>query len=509
MSNSVLAPGLARLPLALSALLVVQPTAASDSVRRYGTPSPGSDNIAPTIWVNSVPRPGNRDFALRVERSLGGTWTFPFYSPAAGDLTFGGVRFMVDLPSGVYGGAFFLPGSGSGAGAGNVPLPLPNAAQLVGLPIFVQAFTLDDFAANSLGLGATTGLRIVPALAEQLLVARSLSGSPDPQTTIDLVRNQVIDFDVTQCGDGRAAVYVQNGGAALVVDSAAARLRAFDATPPSPAALASFALLTEGQATAVAPTPDGSRAYVLNNSSASVAPIAALDVRSGATFGQAWPGGAIRLANVADALAMVFSGDSTVGYVGARGGSGAPGSVTKVDVRPGSATFHQQVARLQFPGQQVTGLALAGDGAVLCVGLVGGSQGGELALLDLATFTVIDVDAGAAGVQNLGGESSLPRTPLPAVLGQVAADPRGEEVYCASRGAIVRVNVARSLPVFRRVVTITDNLGGSVLVGALVVADAGDRLYVATPTQVVEIDAASRLSPRGWRISGAVGLAYR
>ena len=48
---------------------------------------------------------------------------------------------------------------------------------MVGVPIFVQAFTLDDFAANSLGLGATTGLRLVPALAEQLLVARSLSGS--------------------------------------------------------------------------------------------------------------------------------------------------------------------------------------------------------------------------------------------------------------------------------------------------------------------------------------------
>ncbi len=509
MSNSVFTSGRACLPLALAAFLVAQSAVASDSVRRYGTPSPGSDNIAPTIWVNSVPRPGNRDFALRVERSLGGTWTFPFYSRAAGDLNFGGVRFLVDLSAGIYGGAFFLPGSGSGAGAGNIPLPLPNEPEMVGVPIFVQAFTLDDFAANSLGLGATTGLRLVPALAEQLLVARSLSGSPDPQTVIDLVRNQTVDFDVTQCGDGSAIVYAQKGGAALVVDSAAARLRAFDATPPSPTALANFGLLTEGQAVAITLTPDGSRAYVLHNGTSSVAPIAAVDAREGATFGQAWPGGAIRLANVADAVAMVFSGDSAVGYVGARGGSGAAGSVTKVDVQPGSATFHQQVARLQFAGRQVTGLALAGDGAVLCIGLVGGSQGGELALIDLATFTVLDVDAGAAGVQNLGGETSLPRTPLPAVLGHVAADPRGEEVYCASRGGIARVNVARNLPVFRRVVTITDNLGGTVLIGALLVADAGDRLYVTTPTQVVEIDTVSRLSPRGWRISGAVGLAYR
>lgn len=488
----------------LLAGLVHAPIATQDSVRRYGGASTGSDGIAPTLWVNSAPRLGNGSFALRVERSLGGTWAFPFYAPAPDDFTVGGLRFCIATQRSVYGGAYFLPGSGSGAGAGNIPLPLPNAPQLLGQPLYVQAFTLDDFAANQFGLGATTGLRVVPALAEQLVVARSATGAPDAQSVIDLVANRVVTFDSTQFTGGRDAAYARSGALAMVLDPVPARLRVFDSTVSPPVADTNVTLLAEGQAVALAVTPDASRVYVLHNSAAASAPIVAYDLRDGTSFGQPWPGAAIRLSNVADAVAMVFSGDSRVAYVSARGGR-----VVKVDVRPGSPTFHAELARLDFAGRQAHGLGLVADGTVLCVALTGASRGGELALIDLATFTAIDVDATAPGVQNLGGEVSRPRAPLPNTLGALAADGRGEQVYVAALAAIARVNVARHLANFGAVTIIIDNIGPTQAVGDILVSDAGDRIYATTPTQVIEIEAATGLSPRGWPFRDAVALAYR
>src|SRR5690606_26149008 len=108
-----------------------------------------------------------------------------------------------------------------------------------------------------------------------------------------------------------------------------------------------------------------------------------------------------------------------------------------------------------------------------------------------------------------GGETSVPRTPLPAVLGSCIADPRGEELFCASLGAVVRAHVAEDSPAFRRVTTLAANLAPAQLVQHLALSDAGERLYVATDVHVVEFDTARLTSPRAWPIVGATGLALR
>lgn len=495
----------------VSAATLAVSLSAGDSVRRYGTPTPGSGDIAPTIWVNGVPRPGDAGFKLRVERALGGTWAFPFLSAAPGDLTYGGVRFLVDPSSAFYGGAYFLPGQGPGAGRGDVPLPIPNVVGLIGLAVFVQAFTLDDFAPNPLGLGATTGLRLAPAWPGAVFAARAVAGAPDPQSVVDLLGNQVVQYDSTRFTDGAALTLVHSGGTALALDPPARRLRIFDATVWPPAWRTDSALVAEGVAALVTPTLDGSRAYVAHTGVAgSSPPIVAYDVRKGPGFGLMWPGPPIRLTGVADAKAMVFTDDSETGFVAALGAlPGTPGSVSKVDVRPASATFHQQLARIDFFGRQVVDVAISADGAFLYLPLIATGQSGQLAVVDVATFSSIDQDPGAPGVQHLGGELSVARTPLPDVLGRIVADPRGDEVYCATTGAIVRVNVAPASPTFRSVVAIGDNLPAGELIATLVLSDAGERLYAATSTQVVEIDTTTLLSPRGWPMTGVVGLTFR
>ncbi len=496
--------------VAISCLLLSQLTIAGDSVRRYGSATPGSGNIAPTIWVNAVPRPGDANFKLRVARTLGGTWAFPIYSTGSADVDVLGLRLLVDATSAVYGGAYFISGQGAGGGAGDIPLPLPNNIGLVGQSLYVQAFTLDDFAPNPLGLGATPGLRLAPALSAQLLVARALPGSPDPQSVIQLVSNRVVSFDDSTFADGGATTFAQGGLVALALDPTSARLRIFDTLGETPVRQSSVALLPEGIASHIVLTPNGARAYVLETGSGNRLPITAYDARAGATFGQAWPAPPIRLENVVEANAMVFTFDSQTGFVAAKGQvAGTPGSVSRIDVHPTSATFHQQLARIEFPGFEVASIAISADGSTLYVPLVATGRPSEIAFIDVATFTRVDLDPAATGVQNLGGERSRPRTPLPDVLGRVAVDPRGEEIYCASLGAAVRVNVAPQAVAFRRVTTITDNIPATDLVGDIVVNDVGDFIYLTTSVRVVEIEAARLWSLRAWAMTGAVGLTLR
>jgi hypothetical protein len=501
-----------RLPVsfAVAVALSAGTTAAGDSVRRYGGPTPGSGGIAPTVWVNAVPRPGDPGFKLVVERTLGGTWAFPFVAPRAADFTHAGLRLLIDPSVALYGGAWFMNGSGPGNGRGDIPLPLPASVHLIGQPVHVQAFTLDDFAPNPLGLAASAGLRLVPALPAQLLVMRTLAGSPDAQGVIDLAANRVIAFGENRFADGRAATFAPAGRLALAIDPVPRRMRVFDCTTVPPVWWTDVPLAAEGTPEHVTLTPDASRAYVVHTGAAGMPPIEAFDVRDGPGFGQPWPGPPIRLAGVGDACGIAFDPDSRFAFVAARGtATGTPGSVSLVDVRPGSPTFHQQLARLEFPGRQATAIAIAGEPGTVFVPLVAPGRSAWLARLDAATFTPIDADPGTPGIQHLGGEVSLPRTPLPDVLGPLAADPRGEELYCGAVGAIVRVGVDPASPSFRRVVAITDNVRPADQVAAILLSDAGDRLYAITPLQVVEIDLRTLLSPRGWSVPGAVGLAFR
>ncbi|MEZ5963725.1 MAG: hypothetical protein R3F56_07750 [Planctomycetota bacterium] len=496
------------LPLLPLPLLTLAPRA-GDGVRRYGAGSPGSGNVEPTLWVSETPRPGNRAFKLRVERSLGGTWAFPFLSQQDADFVYGGVRFLLDTRSAIYYGAFFLPGQGNGGGQGDIPLPLPNNRELIGQPLFLQAFTLDDFAPNPLGFGATAGLQIEVSLSAELLVTRATASRPSPQTAIDLNTRASVDFDAAQIDAGRGVAFVQDGRVALALDAAAGRLRAYDATSFPPVWTGNAALVGDAEPTRIVTTPDNSRAYVLHVGDAgSSPPILAYDVRANASFGQVWPGPAIRLEQVADACAMVFAHDSATAFVLAAGpASGGDARLARVDLRPSSPTFHQSTDELAFAGREAKGLALSPDGATLFVALQT-ATGTEVAVVDVETFGERDMDPGTPGVQALGAEQSVPRTPLPSQLGRVVADPRGEWLYGATTGGIVRVDVQPTSPTFRRVVRIDDKLASDAVI-ALALAPAGEKLYAATRDLVVEYDTVTLLATWDWTPSGVVDITVR
>lgn len=510
-----LPPGSLTLPARLAATLLLGVCApsvtADDGVRRYGVGTPGSGNIEPTIWVNQSPRPGTSGFKLRIERALGGTWAFPFVSAQPGDHVYRGVRFLVDPTNAFYYGAFFLAGQGDGGGSGDVPMPLPNHAGLIGVTAYVQAFTLDDFAPNPLGIGATTGLRIEVTRPGQLLVAQRTASIPDPQTAIELRSGQTRPYEAAQIHAGQCVAFAQTGSVALALDVVAGRLRVYDTSVFPPVWRGNGALAGEGEPARIVATPDGSRGYVVHTGRAGTnPPIVAYDTREGATFGQVWPGAPIRLEYVPDACAMVFTRDNQAAFVVAEGTrSGGHGSLARIDANPSSATFHQVTARMVFDGRLATDLALAVDDQTVYVPLIGADGQSEIAVVDVVSFVERDMDPGTPGVQALGAEQSVPRTPLPTILGRVVVDPRGDIVYCATLGGILRVDVAPASPNFRRVTWIGDKLDPHDLILALQLAPAGETLYAATVERVVEFDAPSGLVTRQWLLPGVVDFTLR
>jgi hypothetical protein len=132
-----------------------------------------------------------------------------------------------------------------------------------------------------------------------------------------------------------------------------------------------------------------------------------------------------------------------------------------------------------------------------------------VAVIDVETFTERDMDPGTAGVQALGAEQSFPRTPLPSRLDRVVVDPRGDLLYCATLGAVLRVDLSSPPNSARQVTTLVDKIGAHEEIVALAVSAAGETLYVGTPDQVVEYDAAALRPIRSWMTSGLVDLALR
>ncbi len=504
-------PSLIRALPTVGALFFVASGVAGDNVRRYGAGTPGSGNVVPTVWVNTTPRPGDVNFSLRVERTLGGTWAIPLVSTAPANINFGGVRLLVDPARASQAGAFFLPGQGNGGGSGDIPMPIANNPGLIGVTTYVQVFTLDDFAPNPAGFGASTGLALTVAMSAQLLVSRAVSGSPDPQTAIDLPMNAVVDYDRSLFDDCSGVILAGGGTAALQLDPVTSRLRAFDTTTFPPVWRSNTALSTEGHPDQIVATPDGTRAYVLYTAALGTSPpIVAHDARIGSSFGQLWPGSPIRLEQIADPRGMVFTPDSRTAFVASLAGlNGAGGSVRRIDVQPGSGLFHQETGQIEFSGYLAADVAIAADGSTLYVPLVNASGLSELAVVDVATFVARDMDLGAPGVQNLGGELSRPRTALPSLLAKTVVDPRGEEVYCATVGGVVRVNVASESPLFRRVTMLNASIAPNQFVTVLALTDAADRLYAATNWKIVEFDTRVGTALRMWGISGTTGLALR
>ncbi len=502
-----------RAPLATVAALLTLTASltAGDRLQRYGAGTAGSGNFVPQIWANTTPRTGDAGFRLQIEKALGGSFGIVFLGTNPGDFTFDGVRLLIDPSNVTLAGSFFIGGNGPGTGSGSFALPIPRSNALVGQHYRAQIFTLDDFAPNPLGFGATEGLTITPTLAAQLIASRSRPGQPDPQTAIELASGQTADFDQGFFEEGTGFAYGNDGALLFAAAPTTGKLHVYDARTFPPRWRQNVAIGSTSATRFVAVTPDGQRLYVVHGDRAGTSPaIEVLDARDGATLGQPDPRGNLRVEGIGDARTLLFTPDGARAFViSERGGDGSGAALVLVDVRLGSTTYHQELGRVTFPGCLGTAGALSPDGATVYVGLQQPGGLGELAIVDTASLVVFDADIPTAGVQNLGGEVSRARTPLPRGMARLAADPRGGVVYFGSIGSIGRVQVDPTVPSFARLVSATGGLAFNAQVTSIAIADAGERIYLATAGEVVEVDPSTLTRARAWPIADTLALILR
>lgn len=498
---------------AAAALLALAPgLTAGDTLKKYGAGTAGSGNVVPRVWANATPRTGDANFRLEIDRALGGTYGIVFLATAPADATLGGVRFLIDASAAHLAGSFFINGNGIGDGRGSFGLPIPTSNSLLGQNYYAQMFTLDDFAPNPLGFGATEGLRITPTLPGQLIASRSRSGQPDPQTAIELASGRVADFDQGLFDEGTGFAYSRDGRLLFAAAPTTGKLHIYDAHSFPPQWRQNAAIRGTSTVRFVAVSPEGDRLYVVHNDRVGTSPeIEVLDARVGPTLGLPHALGNLRVEGIADARAILFgvAGGRAV-LLSETGGDGSGAALIFIDADVRSPTYNTELSRVTFPGCIASAGSVAPDGSAVYVALsqtVGGL--GELAIVDTVTLSVFDADLPAAGIQNLGGEISRSRTPLPRGMARLAGDPRGGTVFFASVGSLGRIQVEPTSPEFARIVTATGGIGFNEPVVALAITDAGERVYLATRASIVELDPATLTATRTWPVPDTLSLLVR
>lgn len=496
---------------------LVAAVAAGDPVKNYGQGTPGSGGRAPTLWATTTPRPGDANFGLLVESGLGGSVGAMFLSPLRGGVNIGGLQVLLDLTSSVTLATFPLQGSGAGNGTALLPLPLPNVASLLNAEFHLQAFVADP-AGAFVGVSATPGLTLAPQRPGLVLVTRSVGGSPDQQMAIDLASATVTDFSHGQIDNGHGVAFSAGCTHAFVGGGLSRNVALYDVRTFPGTHVGTYLPLTAGVSPwSVTMNPDGRRAYIVTQGSASTTPM--VEVMDGdpssATFGQPFPGGGF-LAGSISALDLHFTPDGDTGFLSSLG-IGGPAGVTRFDTRIGSATYHQNTGAFALPGQFVFASGIATDGTVVYAAAANLGATAEVAQIHAASLAAIDWDAGAPGVQNIGGEQSRAPTPIGRTVGGLAADPRGRWLYIASSGSVVnsamlvRVDVDPASANYTRFQVYATGLSASATLGAVVVSAAGDRVYLASTSDnaVHEIDAAAFTQVRTFAVNAASGLALR
>ena len=116
----------------------------------YGDGTAGAGT--PTVHSFGAPYAGNANFAFEIEDATPGTAVSLFVCAAADDLTFSGLRVLVDL-----GGPFVMLSATADAN-GKAVFSVPLAQTLNATTIFVQAVTAD--ASGPMGLSATKGMQV-------------------------------------------------------------------------------------------------------------------------------------------------------------------------------------------------------------------------------------------------------------------------------------------------------------------------------------------------------------
>lgn len=152
----------------------------------YGTGTAGSGGFTPRISSNQA-WAGRGDFAVAVDRGLGGAVGLVVVGLAPDSSAFAGLPVYVDQLSVVTTQLMLLGGAGAGTGTGSVTLSLAAVStSFVGLSFFAQAALTDPLGPGfGGGWSATGGLEVVITREPQVFAACSVSGSTDPHWAVN------------------------------------------------------------------------------------------------------------------------------------------------------------------------------------------------------------------------------------------------------------------------------------------------------------------------------------
>jgi hypothetical protein len=469
----------------VSLLAILAPSVAAQSLLTYGTGTKGSNGKAPTLWASTTARPGASTFAFVYEKGLANANALTVIAGSKANVTVGGLTFLVDLATGIIAPAIKLDSQGKGV----LAVPIPNTASIIGLVFHNQGFVADA-TASVFGLSATSGL--------SLRLARS--GMVVTQTSaIDLASGRVAKLSAPQ---GYAGNFVPTGDSHVILIGTKNTASLYDASTYPPKFVKTAKTTSPGFLQTMAVHPNGQMMYAVANSHVSLSPFIDVLWSIPALFGTLHPAPKIYLGKYKDAVEMVCHPDGKIAYLGSLGLVSGPGAITRIDIDPNSSTFHKKLpGSVTFSGRFIWGVDISRDGRFVFAAMGPLSGFHEVAVIDTTTFKAIDFDPVSSGQQNLGGETSLPRTKIPVHLRNVRVGPRGEFLYFAhAKGIVSRLDYRSSAPTYRQIVslqtpsTLTNSRG-------LEVSDAGDRLYFDAGN-VYELDPTTMKITRTWRGAG-------
>jgi hypothetical protein len=389
------------------ALALFSLAAATAAQQPYGLGSAGSGGFVPTLSAPAA-RLGNPAFSFDLQAAAPNSTALAVLALAPTNLRLLGVDVLVDPAATLLTLGATTSVGPPGSGRASFGLPLPANTSLRGLPLFTQAFVLDQGVPNL--LAASRGLRTPLAGAPRVFVACSIAAN-DPFQLVDPIAGAVLDSgSPPQTDNVSGAAFDAAGRRVFVVSSIRGTFSVGDLTntPTSWSTLwtvpggTAYGLgtdLARQLAWTLAPvTTSGSRELV------------AIDIdANSATYGQTRHNTVNMLSGQAEIFDLAPSGNvaAVLTYL--------PNSLTIVDTNPQSATFLQnRVTQVAIPVDQAgaislaTRIAITPDERYALITIQGqGATPAEIARFDLTTLAFVDHNGAAPG-QNIGPLSQPP-----------------------------------------------------------------------------------------------------
>lgn len=495
--------------VAVATVLLASAAWAGEPIKNYGAGTAGSGGHVPTLWANTTPRPGVSSFALEIGRGLGGATGLAIVSTTRANQNIFGLRVLIGLSTSLTLPGFRLSGTGAGNGTASLSLPLPNLPVLIGNTFRLQAFVVDP-SGPWIGLSASPGLELTPERPGLLIATRSVAGTADAQSAVDLATGRLVDFSGSRVDNGNGAALTSDGSRLIMTSSLSKKyLAVYDSTKFPPRYLSTIPLNSATTAWTITVTPPGLRAYVVNQGPSTSKPmIDVLWATPGANFGKPFPGGGIN-PGTNSGVRIVFAPDGNTGFFVSLFGS----TLTRYDTKLGSATYHKPTGSGSIVGGFPFDVQIGREGKRVYV--PGGSLGSfqQINVFDAVTMKRIDWDPGTSGVQNIGGEKSTKATPFGRVIPSIAVGPRNRFLYVSVTGSafnparLVQVNIDPQSPNYRKFVVYTTGLASRAALWGTAVSAAGDLVYLAVRSAGVvhEIDTKTMRQKRVLRVHSSPG----